>query len=398
MNENYEENESGLIRPDLINKPRLKKTSIEPTEDTLPVQSYVKESTGGKYNNYGSSVKISLESGGRFGNPETLVFKDYTAKQVNDLVTSKEEDLLETVIAILTECVIEPKGFDIGKLTNEEFYEVLLGMKVAFDSPALKHKWVHDCQDNVPDKDKQLSEETIDLRDVQFKSIESADDKIREFYKARFEELSQEQFKDYLNKKYGSDNGLSIEDELKEIRIKEPFLIPGAEKDYQFNFMRIGNLVEAYKIASKEFDSKIRIERNRSLHGVPKEQMQVMREEAIEKLNMQKARATIRYSQALCLNAVKENGSVRNLRTFEEKVKEYNDIPKSVMFGYIKAIEAVQYGVDHELEVECNLCGSKERRSLQRFINPFELLPISNVENNDSSGKFRRNTVIDFCF
>jgi hypothetical protein len=352
-----------------------------------------------KFTNTGSTVKITLESNGRFGNPEHLIFRDYNTREVNDLVTSREEDLLETVVAILNECVIEPKGFNVGKLTNEEFYEVLLGMKMAFDSPVLNHKWIHDCQENVPDpKDKKLSEAEIDLRSVEFKSIEESDVKIKEFLKAKLNELSPDQFRQYLMKKYSHDPGHDVDDEVSKIKISEPFLIPGNEKDYEFTFMRIGYLVEGYKLACREYDSKIRMERNKSQHGIPLEQMKIIREEAIEKLTHSKSKAAIRYAQALCLHAVKLNGDVKVLKTSDEKIKEYNNMPKASMFGYLNATQFVEYGVSHELELECNLCNQTERRSLQRWVNPFELLPVSNVANSSSNGKLRVNTVIDFCF
>lgn len=389
------EEESSLIKPDEIQNLKVRKRK----EEVISHPHIEEKIDSIKFSNLGSTVKISLESGGRFGNPNHLILRDYNAKEINDLVTSREEDLLETLIAILNECVVEPKGFNIGKLTNEEFYEVLIGMKMAFDSPVFDHRWIHECQDNVSDaKDKKLSESQIDLRQAEFKSIEEADNKIKEFFLAKFNELSPEQFSQYLIKKYGQDTQSSISEEVSSVKISEPFLIPGTDKDYEFTFMRIGYLVEGYRLACKEFDGKIRMERNRSQHGIPLEQMKLIREEAIEKLNMSKSRAAIRYSQALCLHGIKVNGESKVLKTTEEKIKEYNNMPKSSMFGYLNAVKSVTYGVSSELELECNLCNQTERRSLQRWVNPFELLPVSNYSGTTSDGKLQHNPVIDFCF
>jgi len=391
-----------IVNPEKI-KPIRRSAKIqfddEPIED-IKIKDI--ENYKSNYNNYGSTVKIDLESNGRFGNPKTIYLKDYTARHINDLATCKEDDLLETLMSILNDCVVEPSGFDVGNLTNEEFYEVIVGMKMAFDSPVLRHKWVHEesyCQGNKEDEDKKISESLIDLRDIKSKSIEESDEKIKEFYREKFNNISKEEFKEYLMVKYGEEKNISIEEEVQSIKIQEPFLIQGYETDYEFNIIRMKNLLLSYKIASKEFNNKIRIVQNKTLkRGENEEISRVERQEEIEKLKRQKAKKVLEYAQAFSLHCVRRNGKRVLLKSNDEKLKEYNDMPRNVLLNYLNAVDSIRYGVDDEIHLHCNLCDSTERGYLQRLISPFHLLPVNSSERNTTTGDIRNNTRFNFYF
>ena len=399
---NEENEELEIINPDTIPiKPVRRTTRIDFEQDEKEV---ITEITDYKlsYNNYGSTVKIDLESSGRFGNPKTLVLKDYNARHVNDLVTSKEEDLLETLLSILNECVIEPKGFDIGNLTNEEFYEVLIGMKIAFDSVTLKHKWIHEddsCQGKKEDDEKEISESILDLREIKSISIEESDESIREFYKDKFSQLSEKDFKEYLLVKYGHEKDITLEEELKSIRIQEPFLIKGYETDYEFKLVRMKDLLLAYKIASRETNHKIRVIQNKTIKkGDNSEILKLEKEDEIKKLNREKARKVLEYSQAFSLSFVRRNGKRVELKTNEERLKEYSTMPRNVLLNYMNAINVIRYGINDEIHLTCDLCNGTERGYLQRLISPFSLLPISEDKRDTTTGIVRQHSGFNFYF
>jgi hypothetical protein len=399
---NEENEELEIINPDTIPiKPIRRTTRIDFEQDEKEVITEITDYKS-SYNNYGSTVKIDLESSGRFGNPKTIVLKDYNARHVNDLVTSKEEDLLETLISILNECVIEPKGFDIGNLTNEEFYEVLIGMKIAFDSVTLKHKWIHEddsCQGKKEDDEKEISESILDLREIKSISIEESDEGIREFYKDKFSQLSEKDFKEYLLVKYGHEKDITLEEELKSIRIQEPFLIKGYETDYEFKLVRMKDLLLAYKIASRETNHKIRVIQNKTIKkGDNSEILKLEKEDEIKKLNREKARKVLEYSQAFSLSFVRRNGKRVELKTNEEKLKEYNTMPRNVLLNYMNAINVIRYGINDEIHLTCDLCNGTERGYLQRLISPFSLLPISEDKRDITTGIVRQHSGFNFYF
>lgn len=400
---NNENNDEGLevINPETLSLKPVRRTRVEfeegNKEEIVEIQNYKSH-----YNNYGSTVKIDLESGGRFGNPKTIVLKDYTARHINDLVTSKEEDLLETLLGILNDCVVEPEKFDIGNLTNEEFYEVLIGMKMAFDSVSLKHRWIHEddsCQGKKEESEKQISETLIDLREIKSVSIEESDENIKSFYKDKFLKLSDKEFKEYLLVKYGQDKNITIEEELESIKIQEPFLIKGYETDYEFKLIRMKDLLLAYKMASREINHKIRVVQNKIVKkGQDSEIHRLDKEDEIKKLNREKARKVLEYSQALSLQFVRRDGKRIELKSQEDKLKEYSNMPRNVLLNYMSAIDTIKYGINDEIHLTCDLCNGVERGYLQRLVSPFSLIPISEDKRNITRGNVREHTGFDFYF
>lgn len=405
--------ESDFINPDkIIKNPQVRRTIKTPIEEEKTIKESIIEETLSNntikdnkphYHNYGSTVKVELESGGRFGNPSVIVLKDYSARHIHDLVTTKEEDLFETLVGIINECVVDPVKFDVGNLTNDEFLEVMLGMKLAFDSPMFIHRWIHNvegCQGSVSEyEEKKVSEYEIDLSDIKMTSIEESDEKIKEFYRSKFSEFSEEQFKTYLLTKYGSEIESTIEDEIEKVKIQEPFLIKGYDTDYEFSLIRIKDLLLAYKLASKEINHKIRIEKNKIIRqDENKESALQEKEEKIEKLNREKGRKVLNYAQAFSLKYLRRNGQRIPIESNEAKIKEYNNMPRNVMMNYLKAVETIVYGVNHEVELVCDLCKGTERGYLQRIVSPISLIPISDTEKRNSERKLRQPSGFDFYF
>lgn len=351
--------------------------------------------------NTGGTVNISFESGGRFGNPSSIYMSDLKGRHINDIMTTKEDRILETLVSCLNECVIEPKGFDISNLTSEEFLELMIGMKLSFDTPILEYRWIHSCQDNLAEKDKKASLTEIDLRTIKMTSIEESDEKIREFFKTKFNELSENQFKNYIYMKYKEKKNITIDDELKTIKIREPISIPDGEYTYEFNVMRIKYLIEAQKISSKEFDNKIRVATNQPIFNMTKEDSQAFKEEKIESIKRDKLKAFINYSKALCLVSKTDSKGFKTFfTTTDEKIKEDANISRKVYIGYMDALDKIIYGVNQDIELVCDICEDKipEWRNLRRIITPLHLLPISNSETDPTKRKQSISSGLGFYF
>lgn len=395
------DSKSNLIRPeDIKRKTQEENHPVVVQEEVIPTPEQLDDYT--PPSNVGGTVRIMFESAGRFGNPPSLYLEDLKGRHINDIVTSKDDRLLETLVVCLNECVIEPKGFDIGNLTTDEFFELMIGMKTAFDSFELKYRWFHKCQDNVPDSEKKMSETSIDLRNLNSVSIEESDEKLREFAKEKFEKMSSTEFKQYLMAKY-NDSAISYskEQELSNIKVKEPVMIRGYKDSYEFSFMRVKYLIEAHRRASKEIDNLIRIENNKAIYKKSKEEASAMRQTAIEELNREKGRKFINYAQALCLvSKVDDKGNRTFFTSSEERINESKNISRQVSLNYMKALETVVYGIHHEVELECPLCESeeKERGLLQRFITPYHLLPVSVVEGVTTKRGSKQSSGFDFYF
>jgi hypothetical protein len=405
------EEESGFINPEkLIKNPQVRRVaktiidgdidnSVQPSPQIKEVQNVIHN----EYLNYGSTVKVEFESSGRFGNPAILVLKDYSARHIHDLVTSKEEDIFETLVGILNQCVVEPAGFDVGNLTNDEFLEVMIGMKLAFDNSTYTHRWIHNidnCQGKVSEYDeKKISEFQIDLSQVKMTSIEESDDKIKEFYRSKLQEFSEEQFKAYLMTKYNREMESTIDEEIDKVKIQEPFLIKGYDCDYEFNLIRVKDLLLAHKMASREINHKIRVEKNKPIKQDQNRDANIQeKEDRLDKLNREKGQKILSYAQAFSLRFVRRNGNRIPLDTPDQKIKEYNNMPRAVVINYLKAIETIEYGVNHEVDMVCEHCNGTERGYLQRIITPLDLIPLSNDKNNSTSRNVRQSSGFDFYF
>lgn len=393
------ENENILVRPEEIEKPKRRgsqeiEVQKQIQEISKPVvQTNQQKQSEAKYINKGQTVKVSLESAGRFGNPKEVWFKDYTTKHINDLVTVNENDLLETVIAILQECVVEPKDFQMDNCTNEDLFEIMMAMKISFDAPVLKYRWYHKCQDDKPtEKEKQVSEYLIDLTQADYKPIEVLDEELRLFYKEMFSNLPKDQVQNYLENKYGLETNKTIEDAIKDVKIQDPFYIPSVNDEILiFEYIKIKHMIEASRLANLEFNDKIRYAQSRKYKASSIQESESIKQGEIERIKKLKARAIIGYAQALCLIGVKNKttGIETKIEGSQNKIEKYTNLPKNVMFGFINALEKIKFGVTYDVEIECDLCqeDNKERRLLQRDISFIELLPIGDYTTDSTTRK-----------
>lgn len=406
------ENENILVRPEEIEKPkrRVEKEIETPVTTIIPeLKSLVQETIrlkkdSDKYINKGQTVKVTFESGGRFGNPKEVWFKDYTTKHINDLVTVNENDLLETVVAILQECVVDPISFKIENCTNEDLFEIMMAMKMSFDSTILKYRWYHKCQDSKPtEKDKQISEFLIDLTQAEYKPIELLDEELKVFYKDMFSKLPKEQLKNYIESKYGVGNEVSIDEAIKDIKVQDPFYIPSINDEIiVFEYMKIKHMIEASRLANNEFNDKIRYAQSRKYKANSIEESESIKQGEIERIKKLKGRAIIGYAQALCLVGIKNKltGEETKIEGSANKIQVYSNLPKNVMFGFISALEKIKFGITYDVEIECDLCeeDNKERRLLQRDISFIELLPITDNSTDSTTRKPQELKQVGFYF
>jgi len=95
------------------------------------VNTEVEDSIDKNIQSYAGCVRIDYESMGRFSTPPILYFKDYNTDDINDLVMSSQETIVETLIPILNRMKFgeEFKDFDCASMTIEDFIETLIAIK-----------------------------------------------------------------------------------------------------------------------------------------------------------------------------------------------------------------------------------------------------------------------------
>lgn len=376
-------------------EPRL----IKETKITLPPDEIIKEFKQDenfdipedidKFKVIDDRVKIDFETRGRFSTPATVNFSDYTTRDISNLVMSKGETMMETLIAILSEKA-DVTGFKAEDLLVEEFYEVLLGLKAQFaeDGRAFVYQYLCKCQKDIDEKDQILSKETIDLHNLKYTSIEQAEEKIRAGMREELSKYSAEQMKKYIRVKYKDDRERTIDQIVEDFRIQEPLYILVKDNVFELRFTRVGDLARAIKIASTKYNAKIRAVKARpGRQGVPGEEIASEKAEEIAKLEEQKEKDTVLISQALCL--VRKNGIELN---YEQRIQEFSQIPKNIFGKYADYRSKMRFGLNDERDFKCNLCGHTERRALHRDFTIFTLLPFQSGEGSTSARKLTDNT------
>jgi translation initiation factor IF-1 len=343
-----------------------------------------------KFEVAGDRVVVPFETRGRFDTPAILKFEDYSTRDISNLIMSKGETLIETLIAILSERSDDP-NFRAENMLMEEFYEVLIGLKAQFaeDGRNYSYQWMcKKCQSHVDERDRVLSKINIDLGALKYTSIEDAEEAIRAELKSELERYTPEQFQHYLRVKYKDEESRSIDQVVKEFKIKEPMYLLVGKTLYEMRFSRIGDLARAIKIASNKYNSKIRAVRARpGRHGVPGATVQAEKDEEISKLEEEKEKETVLISQSLCL--VRKDGMDLN---YEQRIQEFGKIPKNIFGKYADFRSKMRFGLQDERSVECNLCGHTEKRLLHRDIDFVSLLPFQSNEGSVTSRESKNIT------
>jgi succinate dehydrogenase flavin-adding protein (antitoxin of CptAB toxin-antitoxin module) len=386
--ENDVEEESVIINPKEVEEKRKR----QPRGLTTNIQdAVVAENRAGR-------VQVNLESKGRFGSPETMYFTDFMVGHVTDLSVSNPEDLTETVITILNDIKNKDCDFDLINLTLEELLEVLIAIKLQFNTSQHTHRWMCDCQYNVPDEVKQWSEATIDLKSIHYRSIEEVDKVLQERYREKFNALSDEGWKEYLDFRYGTDSDIDFktwtkEQEIETLKVKEPFnyIHPVTRNIYSFRLMRVSDIVQAKRMARAKWNDKIVAVKNRPTPvGSAIAKAKADKELEIKELQKLEAKDAINFTNAMTL--IGFNGE--ELVKPETRIIKYMELTRNDQFKFSDFLKDIEFGIYDERDFVCNLCGKTERRVLQQDTTPIELLPL----DVNTAREQRQRAKLDFYF
>lgn len=383
--EEVEENKKERAKKKVANSKKLEQKKVEE----------------GKYFKKGNMVKIQFESGGRFSTPESLWFTDYSTESVNEIITSRMEDMTETIISVLDDCLNKAvsgvdSSYTCADLTPNEFQEVLIGMKIQFDSVFLSHPWMCQCQDDLNDKDKKPSEQEIDLSLISYKSIEFTEqEKVSEILE-KLNALSDDEYNEFLGNKYPTGENLPADrnEESRRFIIGEPLNIFEGEDCYHFEFMRMRHIIQAYKTVEKVYDNQIRMAKGNPHKGKDQYQRKAVRDSDVEVLERRKSKDALLCSQAYTLVSINDGPVMKN----DEKLRVYKKLARGTMLTLLSAFEIADYGVSHEYESKCNLCDHTDGRSLQRELSPLELLPFPDTDKVSTIKKRIGNSGLNFFF
>jgi hypothetical protein len=211
----------------------------------------------------------------------------------------------------------------------------------------------------------------------------------------QFISFTDEEFADYLTRKYEDEYSGNVTDydrekEVNAIRIKEPISQNIDGHIYKFRFTRIKDLLRAKQLAEKQFSGKIKMIQNKKVHGVGMEALKEQKEKELEKIQKEKAKEVLIATRALSL--ISYDG--RDLEKDEEKIALYRKIPRESLFEFIEFMEKLQFGIQDEREFTCPLCEKVSKRSLQRKFDPLEFIPVESTSTNKSSVVKRTNIFV----
>ncbi len=387
-----------ILNPKEVEERKKKRGSR--TQEAKPKQEKIEKSIerDEKFFNRGGLVQIHYESEGRFSIPETLYIKDYSIQHINDLALSKPQDILENLLAILDELINEDADCSTKNMTLEEFFETLVGMKQELNTTEHVHRWICECQENVPDSEQKIEEYILNLAELNYKSISDNDKDLQEMMLEHFKEMDDAEFKEYLLHRY-KDNPLddidswTREKEAETQRIKEPFyyIHPETGDIYGFKLTRIGDVVIGQKIAEREFKGKIsQVERKPHPQGMSLAEFKSRQKQELESIQEEQAKRSIFYAKALTIVSFNEEIIEDDL----EKIRIYKQLTRGNMFDLMDFLSYINFGIDHEIELKCSVCGKTEGRSLQQDLNPIELLPL----DNDSKRRHKKSGNLKIYF
>lgn len=355
-----------ILSPEEVTRRRNSKSEIQETEEIKAVS-------------YAGSVEIQYESMGRFSTPEILHFKDYTNNDINNLTLSNDDDLLDTLLTILNANKMDEKDFNIEDMTAEDLMETLIAIKIQFESPFQEIRWICPCQADKEDSDRIVNDFSFDLRTATYISIEQVDEILKEELSSLFMDLSEDEFKQFLIKKY-KDNPLDDIDsytremEIAKIKVNDLIYVMSGDDIYGFRYPRIKDILKAKKYSDKIYLPKIKSVQNRKEANVPLFELKMKKEKEIKSLKEEQAKLIILYAESMMLVSKNEVEL-----TDYEKFVEYKEVMPRNISNYIHDVfDKIQFGLQHEMELVCPICGETEKRSLQQVLDPRELLPNRN--------------------
>jgi hypothetical protein len=387
--------ESLLINPEELRRKRTQRIVDDIEQDKKSIEG-VKDKLGKIYNK-GGQVAVNYETCGRFTMPPILYFKDFTISHVNDLTLSRQEDLLENLVVVLQQIKNEDATVNVEDMLIEEFLETLIGVKMEFNTPIHIHPWICECQNNIQAELQKVNESEIDLRTLKYKSILEVDEEMKAYFKSLYDEMADQEFIDYLRKKYDNDPNMSyvknaetIDKEVKQIKIKEPITVTDELGNaYSFRFLRVKDLLNAQKLSENKYASKIHALKNKKYSNESLVSSKMQKEKEIDNVKYQQEKDIILFARAFSL--IKYNGKEL---TAEESINIYKKAPRSILMQITEFMDKLQFGIFDERELTCPECGEVRKRLLRQDINPYELLPL----DVDTKREQRKHSKLNVCF
>jgi len=339
--------------------------------------------------NNAGKVKIDYESMGRFNIPATMYFSGYTVDHIDNFALVTEENIFETLVTIIEDLKQDDIEAKVEDMLIEEFFETLIGIKMQFDTIAHVHRWICDCQQNASESEKIINETIVNLKELNYISIEQADEKYKEMCREAFKD--DKVFDNFIKMKYGENceaKEYDKETEIKQLRVVEPYTVASNTDIFKFRFLRVKDLIIANRYITKKYAGKIKAIKNKQMHNVKAQDLKLMKEEELEVLNQQKGKEFLRALKASTL--VEYNGKF--LDSLEDKMDVYRIIPMNVALNSTTFLDTIKFGVDHEQDFECPICGFSERRSLRFEFNFIEFIPVK-PNSSDALGNITRGNI-----
>lgn len=365
--------DSLILHPDEVKRRRESKPPQEEINDNIEIT------------NFGDSVKIEYESMGRFDIPRILHFKDFTNRQLNDIVLCSHDDLLDTLIVVLQENKVEDNDFKVEFMTAEDLLETIIAIKQKFESTSHTHYWLCDCQMDKDDNERIINEDILDMNTFEYKSIEQVDEKMKLFMKDVFDNMTDEEFKKYIVKKY-KDKPIDDVDsytrdmEIAAFKIKEPITIDVGQDVYTIRYPRLIDILKAKRYAEKKFASKIKAVQNRREANVALADLKERKKKEIDDLKREQAKVLILYANAMMIQT--KNGIPLS---DEDKLNEYsNNLSRTVTKNIKETFKQIDFGLSTDIELTCPLCGKVDKRRLRDVIDIRQLLPYGDDHRSDS--------------
>ena len=341
------------------------------------------------YNKGVGQAYVQFESQGRFDIPLELGFKDFNGSDINSIVLSRREDLLENIVTMLQKNIVsDGNDAKIENMTMEEFLETLVAIKRQYNTHIHKHLWLCSCQSGVNEDEQHVNETEVNLNNIKYQSIAEADEEFKKIYKEDLDALSNGDWNTFVKNYYKGEKDADTwtrEDEVNRVTIKEPIRISDEEGNvYAFRLTRIKDLIIAQKMAMKKFGDKIIQVQKKQVHGVPLVEMKAQKAEEIKKIETERDKSIVLYAKAMSLISV--NG--KELSN-QEKIDTYSNLSRSLLLDFISFLDKIKFGIYDDIELACPLCGKVSKESLRQELDILQLLPLD-TDTDRKCGKLSR--------
>lgn len=336
------------------------------------------------------TINIDLETKGRFDVPEHITVKPFTGRDVNNIILSKPEKIMNSLVLVLNDCILPQGSFKVEDMLPQEFLELMIGIK-AKSTKTHTHRWLCDCQSSVNSDDQIVNESVLDMNNFTYKSIEHADKKLREKSKPIFDKMSEEEFKKYKKSAFAliseeERENMTKDQALEKIRITEPIKLTTPDHTYEFRFSRVGDIVYAQKESDRAFAFKFKEISNKkwdSKSGISLADFKNQKENDMEEAKELQAKYGISVYQSLRLLRV----DGKEINSLKERIDIYDKIDENYIIQFNSYISDLEFGLQQEEDFVCPLCQNIKRRSLQREFDPIEFLRVFDV----ASGEYRHD-------